>query len=245
MIMICFIKKSFLYTILFAVCVLTNLPAQITAGKILYERKVNLWKKFPDDNVKQWIKEADKIKIENFELFFNDSLSVFKVVESPLQDPMAWVTTKNIVYQNSVSNYRLTVKNIWGESFFIEDSLRKRTWKITDSRRKIAGYTCRKAIWHADDTTRIYAWYCDEIIPSIGPESFTGLPGGILGLATEDGSVVYFAKKIEALKPDMQSIIPKLGKKVFTTLELRTKLEKDYGKHPYFKMMVRELFDLW
>jgi GLPGLI family protein len=245
MMMTTFFKIKKLITVSCVIIFTHQLQGQITQGKILYERKVNLWKKFPDENIKQWIKESDKIKIENFELYFNDSQSIFKVVESPIQDPMAWATTKNLVYQNSASNYRVTVKNVWGENFYIEDSLRKRTWKITDSKRKIAGYNCRKAIWYADDTTRIYAWYCEEIIPPVGPESFTGLPGAILGLATEDGSVVYFAKKIEAYKPDMESLIPKLGKKVFTTLELKTKLEKDFGKHPYYKMMVRELFELW
>jgi GLPGLI family protein len=30
---------------------------------------------------------------------------------------------------------------------------------------------------------------------SIGPEGISGLPGAILGLAREDGSIVYFAKR--------------------------------------------------
>jgi GLPGLI family protein len=50
-----------------------------------------------------------------------------------------------------------------------------------------------------NDSTRIYAWFSVEVVPSIGPEGFGGLPGAILGLATEDGSVIYFAKTVEAV----------------------------------------------
>ncbi|HRD37366.1 MAG TPA: hypothetical protein PLC65_01935, partial [Bacteroidia bacterium] len=59
---------------------LTN--AQITYGKITYERKTNLYKRFKDDNVKNWIKEEDKIKLDYFELYFNDTCSAFRPQES-------------------------------------------------------------------------------------------------------------------------------------------------------------------
>jgi GLPGLI family protein len=46
------------------------------------------------------------------------------------------------------------------------------------------------------DSSKIYAWFSNEILPSVGPEGFCGLPGAILGLATEDGGVIYFAKTV-------------------------------------------------
>ena len=61
---------------------------QLTQGKIVYERKTNLYKKFKDDNVTDWIKERDKIKIDYFELLFNDSLSLFRPQESELKETM-------------------------------------------------------------------------------------------------------------------------------------------------------------
>ncbi len=79
---------------------------------------------------------------------------------------------------------------------------------------------------------------------AFGPETFRGLPGAILGLATEDGGVVYFAKKVEILKPDFEKVTPKVGKKVYTDKELRTKLEADFGKEPWGKGLVAELF-MW
>ena len=50
-----------------------KLVSQISAGKITYERKTNLYKKMKGGDVKNWIKEADKIKTDYFELFFNDT----------------------------------------------------------------------------------------------------------------------------------------------------------------------------
>lgn len=220
-------------------------PAQITYGKIIYERKTNLFKKFKDSWSREWIRESNKNKIDVFELYFDDSLSVFMPQESDVKEKMSWTTSKNTVYQDFARNYRLTVKEIWGEYVQVQDSLWQRRWKITDSKRTIAGFLCRKAVWQANDSTRIYAWYCNEIILSTGPESFTGLPGAILGLATEDGGVIYFAKQVEVTRPQPVILQPPKAKKIYATAELRAKLEKDYGKLEWGKAMIHEAFDLW
>ena len=68
--------------------------------------------------------------------------------------------------------------------------------------------------------------YTDQILPSTGPETFNGLPGTILGLATEDGGVVYFAKKIEKNSNEVDELVGDLKiKKTYTEKELRTELE--------------------
>ena len=223
-----------------------SMVAQISAGKIVYERRTNLYKKFKGDDVKEWLQPEDKNKVDMFELYFNDSLSFFKIQDSDLKEKMSWATSKNTVYQNLKKNYRLSIKSVWGEALYVEDSLYKRKWKITDNKRVISGYTCNKAIWQANDTTRIYAWYCNEILPSVGPESFYGLPGAILGLATEDGGVIYFAKSVEISKPEEVMLIPEKGKnKIYASAELKTKLEKDFGKNPWGKAMIKEMFGIW
>lgn len=234
-------------TLAFIVSVsLNNINAQILAGKITYERKTNLYKKFKDDDVKDWLKEEDKNKTDIFELYFNDSASVFKPEESDLKEKMTWATSKNTVYQNYKSGSRLMMKTIWGEILWVQDSLYKRTWKVTESKRNICGYSCRKAIWQANDSTRIYAWYCDEISISTGPESFTGLPGAILGLATEDGGVIYFAKTVQLQPPSTEILLPKKIKgKIYSAPELKAKLEKDFGKQKWGKAMIREHFGIW
>lgn len=228
------------------ICMTHLSVSQVSYGKIVYERKTNLFKKYKNDWMREWLKESNRLKVDMFELYFDDSLTAFKPQESDLKEKMSWTTSKNSVYQNLARNTRLTIKEIWGENVYVQDSLWQRRWKITDSKRTIAGYLCRKAIWQANDTTRIYAWYCNEISVSAGPESFTGLPGAILGLATEDGGVIYFAKTVEIVKPGADMLLPrKIKGKIYSTPELRAKLEKDFGKESWGKEMIKEAFDLW
>ena len=224
----------------------TNISfSQISSAKITFERKTNLFKKFKDENTRRWLKEEDKIKIDYFELYITDSISVFKPQESDIRDKMEWTTAKNTVYQNFNTNQRYLIKTMWGEELHLTDSLFKRNWKITESSRKIAGYNCRKAIWQANDTTTIYAWFSYDLIPSTGPESFNGLPGTILGLATEDGGVIYFAKKVEILNPVASTFTIPKKKKIFTIPELKADMEKRFGKEKWFKGTMSEQFGVW
>lgn len=232
--------------ILFILIFAHNLTAQVTSVKIIYERKTNLFKKYKGERTKDWIKEENKIKIDVFELIVSDSLSVFKPQESDIREQMDWLTQKNTTYQNLNSRTRFLIKNMWGEELYLKDSIIKRSWKISDGTRKIAGYNCRKAIWQANDSAKIYAWFSFDLTPSVGPESYTGLPGTILGLATEDGGVIYFAKKIE-LQPliaasDFQT--PK-KKKTKTISEVKLDMESRFGKEKWFKPMWDEQFLLW
>lgn len=222
-----------------------NFHAQITSTKITFERKTNLYKKYKEHDVQDWMKEADKIKIDYFELVISDTCSLFKPQESELRENFSWATSKNTVYQNFNSNTRYLIKTIWGEELHLTDSLFKRNWQITESSRKIAGFSCRKAIWQANDSTRIYAWFSYDITPSTGPESFNGLPGTILGIATEDGGVVYFAKKVEVIKIEPSAFIVQKKKKIYSVPELIAQMTKQYGKEKWFKRMLNEQFGIW
>ncbi len=235
------IKKIVFCFVLFTL----SAEAQITSAKITFERKTNLYKKYKQHDVQDWMKEEDKIKIDYFELYTSDTCSLFKPQESEFRETFSWATSKNTVFQNFTSGSRYLIKTIWGEELHLTDSLFKRNWKITESNRKIAGYVCRKAIWQANDSTRIYAWFSYDITPSTGPESFNGLPGTILGLATEDGGVVYFAKKVEVLKLEQAQFVIKKKKKIYTVPELKAQMTKQYGTEKWFKNMLNEQFGIW
>ena len=216
---------------------------QIHSGKIVYERKTNLLKRFDDPRMKRFVNEDNKIKTEKFVLFFNDTCSAFKPILTNEQDPTSWMTTKNSYFLNENQNEKMSILALFGQDVFIKDTLPQRAWKITDSKRKISGYQCRKAIYQKDDSTRLYAWFTVDIVPTMGPEGFNGLPGAILGLATEDGGIIYFAKTVEELKPSVEDLSYKLGKnKVFTMNEFKEKVEKDYGNQPWGKRIFADLF---
>ncbi len=215
----------------------------IREGKISFERKTNLFKKFDDERMRSFLKEENKIKIDKFNLYFNDSISLFSYIAPEEEDEMSWATTKNTVYSNFNSKQRVVFIDMFGTALIINDSTLKKTWKITDRTRKIAGYDCTRAIWQKDDSTRIYAWYTTDIASSVGPESVTGLPGAILGLATEDGGVVYFATKVEIIAPTAEQVtMPKKKGKEFTSAELMTEMSNRMKGQPFGDQVLRELF---
>lgn len=213
-------------------------------GTIYYTRRTNLQKRFTDQRMKRFINEDNKIKNDRFSLAFNDTISVFKYLPPATADDMAWLTSKNEYFQYLNPNKQLTIFQFFGTSVYVKDSLPVRAWKMTDGKRTICGFNCRKAIYEKNDSTRIYAWYAPNILPSIGPEGFCGLPGTILGIATEDGGIIYFADKVDfSTAPKSESLAVEIGKnKLFTLRELRDKLEKDYGNTPWGKRMFDDMF---
>lgn len=224
---------------IFAIGVLVFLAgtstAQMTSGKIIFERKTNLKKLFGDNpRVSRFLDKDVKWKYESFEMYFTETNSAFSPIESEEADEggfMKYLTTHNTIYKDYVSNEKTIVLDMWGSETTIKDTIQDRQWKITDRKRKIAGYLCRRSILNVNDSTRIYAWFTTDIAPSIGPEGFDDLPGAVLGLATEDGSIVYFAKSVEAMAPPVEKMKPKKeAKEVYTVVELKVLLLEKMGQ---------------
>ena len=65
-------------------------------------------------------------------------------------------------------------------------------------------------------------------------------------LPTEDGGVIYFAKTVEVGPQPVSILTPgKIKGKIYQTAEIKAKLEKDFGKNPWGKAAIRNLFGLW
>ena len=196
----------------------------LTHGKIEFERRVNVFAQISqvgDDD--QWAefrkKLANHFKTSYFDLLFTRDKSLyrpgrestdremFNFFPSPAQDNVVWSDLDNA---KSISS-----KKVFEESFLVQDSLRQIKWKITDETRNIAGFTCRRANAIIMDTIYVVAFYTDEILATGGPESFTGLPGMILGVSLPHQHVSWFATKVEAVPvADGQVTPPAKGKKV-------------------------------
>ena len=220
-----------------------SITGQIKSGVILFERKTNLLKKYKSPESQRWLR-GEKTKIDRFNLHFNPEKSIFLPDESTIPSKADWATSKNTVVQDFNSGERTNIYNLFGDRKTVKDELVKRNWKITERKRFIAGYECRRAIWQKNDTTRIYAWYTDQILPSTGPETFNGLPGTILGLATEDGGVVYFAKKIDKNNSQVDELVGDLKiKKTYTEKELRRELEMKGKSNPWMNRIINYLFE--
>ena len=222
----------------------TTVSAQLVKqGKITYERRTNLLKKFDDERMAAMFNEKNKIRIERFSLFFNDTASLFSYIVPDQEDKISWATMKNTVAQDLKNDQKTVLMDFWGTPLLVVDSASVRQWKITDKTRKIAGYECTRAIWQKDDTTRIYAWFTTDIVPTVGPETMTGLPGAILGLATEDGGVVYFATSVEVLVPTQEQLtLQKKKAKEYTDEELYAELKSKLEGQPFGPRVLKEIF---
>lgn len=236
-----FLLSSFLL-ITFSLC-----NAQIKSALVKYERKTNLEKKYANNDwMKDYLAEVGKTKIDYFELYYNDTASAFYPVESELREDLWWTTEKNTVWQNFKQNKIFAKRSVWNEEVYIQDSLHYRKWKITDTKRKICGFNCRMAVWQADSTHAFYAWFAPDLFCSTGPESYNGLPGAILGLAKEDGSVTYFATSVSIVTPEAEKIAHPIKRiKYKSTAALKDEIYKTYGREKMYKELVVSYFTYW
>ena len=232
-------------------CTSVCLQAQetfITKGKIEFERRVNIYKDmeawFSDDDnngdggFKDQIKKTlPNFKISYFDLYFTDDKSLYKPgKETPNQNIPDWFNgpaTDNVIYNNLESKIITGQTNVFNDTYLLQDSSRKIDWRITNDTRTIAGFECRKAIGRIMDSVYVIAFYAEQIIPNSGPESFSGLPGMILGVAIPRINTTWFATRLElvAVKPE-DIVQPKKGKKT-NRKELEKTLQgslKDWGK---------------
>ena len=241
-------SKKVIFNLIFGlILILNQANAQtfIESGRIVYERKTNL-QKIP--NLPSWMqKQVDelKYKVEKFELLFDKEQSAFLPIDVPNATPsmLDYLTVKNKVYASSKTSERMTVIDLMGTKIFLKDTANQREWIITENTRNIAGFNCRMAVNPVNDSTRLYAWYALELIPTVGPETFFGLPGAILGLATEDGGVVYFAKSVEVLTPGLKHFDMAIGKSdVVSIAKFKDDMTKRMGNNPMAKDMLKGFF---
>ncbi len=208
--------------------------AQMTSGKIVFYRKMNLKKMFKDNpRVAPMLNDDITWNVDSFALYFDENRSAFLPIEGDEMERgmMKMLTPQNSTYKNLAENERTVEMVMMGTPMTIKDTVKQRVWKVTDSRRRIAGYMCRKSVLEINDTTRLYAWFTSDIVPAIGPEGFDGLPGAILGFANEEGSIVYFAKRVEAMEPSEETMTPQgKSKDVFKEDELKALLLERMGK---------------
>ncbi|NRB46302.1 MAG: GLPGLI family protein [Saprospiraceae bacterium] len=84
-------------------------------------------------------------------------------------------------------------------SFLIKKGYAPKAWKLTTRKKKVLDYICMGAELEVGNET-ITAWFTPQIPIAIGPGTYHGLPGVILGLEKND-EVFLLATKVELEKP--------------------------------------------
>src|SRR5215210_3396720 len=236
------------YFILVVLSFITLIPvfAQeqfIVKGKIEFERKVNLHKQL--DNIQEneeWRNMIKKmtppVKTSYFDLYFKSNKSIYMpgrevVTTQRVPEWFDGPAADNIVFTDLDQQSVISQKTVFDNIFNLHDSIRKIDWKMTADTRTIAGIECRKATAIIMDTVFVVAFYAEQIVTPVGPESFAGLPGMILGLAVPRLNTTWFATKLEITDVKETILIPpKKGKKT-TSSDLKTLLKpsmKDWSK---------------
>ena len=203
-------------------------PQFITKGKIEFERKTNQHA-YMDEN-SAWDamlkKNFPKFVTSYYNLSFDNSHTLYTTGKEPevrqnkfwgMRDP------ENIVSTHLDSNTILTQKTLYNDTWLISDTVRKIDWKIGTEIRKIAGFDCRKAVGKVLDSIIVIAFYTDEIMTTGGPESFSGLPGMILGVAIPRMHTTWYATKLTLEVNAKDLAAPKKGKK-YTSSDFKSKL---------------------
>ncbi len=245
--------------LLIVVLTVENLYAQharfATEGFIEFEKSVNMHAQIK----KQINKNNETFYIPAFEQF-KKTQSQFKTMKSVLSfskdktlympvvdetttrtmfSEMPAANQHNIIYTDLASNKSTAQKNVFEEFFLVTDSTRKINWKVTSEVRDIAGYSCRRANAIIMDSVYVVAFYTDEIPVSGGPESFTGLPGMILGVALPHENITWFAKMVHDKALPAGTMVPPKKGKVTTSAGLVTTLKnalKNWGEYAQMQL---------
>lgn len=222
-----------------------------TQGTITYEKKVNMYaviKKMINSDNESWYGPAFEQYKKNQPQFttlqntltFAANKTLYTPVISDVPPTNSWFSDNpltqqiNTTFTDLNTNLSTTNKKVFEETFLVKDTARRINWKITDETRQIAGYNCRRANAVVMDSIYVVAFYTDEIPVSGGPESFTGLPGMILGLALPHDNVSWFATKVTETPIPEAAVKAPLKGKVTNNAALKatlTKALKDWGEY--------------
>lgn len=146
------------------------------------------------------------------------------------------------LYKNLAQSKSIQTSEIGGKNFLIVDSIRQSPWKLGTETKQILGYTCHKATRTttlnaprriimsgngSGEVTKdssaaapkareveVVAWFADEILSPVGPESYGQLPGVILQLDIDNGTTVFNATEVKKTVDMKELKEPKKGKTV-------------------------------
>lgn len=221
----------------------------VESGVITYEKRVNMYAKienrlgnspFMEQAFEQYKQTRPQFKSFNYSLAFNGAQTLFKpqtrtaAVSGGFFDNDPSIDIGSTIFTDLAARQGTAQKSIYEETYLVTDSIRHIQWRITNELREIAGYQCRRANALVLDSIYVVAFYTDQIPVSGGPESFTGLPGMILGVALPYENTTWFATDVVDRQVTAEELkAPQKGNTV-SYAELRAQLEaslKNWGEY--------------
>ncbi len=127
---------------------------------------------------------------------------------------MGGARNDNQTFVNLDEGTMVEKKNFLGRTFLIEGEPQPLPWRLTAERSTFLGYDCQKAV-ATRDSSEYEAWFTTQILASVGPEEFGGLPGAILVLTRDEGKKTYVATSVSSDPVDPSLLVsPTEGQRV-------------------------------
>lgn len=212
----------------------------ISSGRVEFERKYNQHSQFEGQEGGTWMAEIKKMYpkmvTDYYELRFNNERSVYKLMKENPDNKYLWSgkpTESDIAVKDLLKGTVSIQRDVFEQTYLVQDTLRQLEWRITDETRTIAGFECKKAVTRICDSVYVVAFYTDQIMVNSGPESFGGLPGLILGLAVPRLHTTWFATKVELIEPTPVQLSPSQKGKKASWQQISADLNKamkDWGR---------------
>jgi GLPGLI family protein len=134
------------------------------------------------------------------------------------------------------SKMQYEARSFFEKDFLIIDSLKQFKWKLSEESKTIAKHLCKKAsttvtgmqmgfgppppngggqrrdtAMNKPREVEVIVWYTDDIPAAIGPENYSGLPGAILEINSDNGAAVTTAVEIAGKYPKKELVKPTKG----------------------------------
>jgi GLPGLI family protein len=216
-------KKLFLFFVLISPLMAY---AQNNEGIIIYTQTLNLRREITDEQIKRMVPEKQE---SSAKLTITPKATLFKEIAAT-PDPsanaegpgggMRMMMRRMVptVYRDLEKNRVLEESDFFGKSFLVDDVPMTYAWKVTGQQKIIGSFPCISATT-VDSTMgrarNITAWFTPAIPVQAGPMSYGGLPGLILEVDVNNGSMVMTASEIKMGKLESDAIkVPEKGKRV-------------------------------
>jgi GLPGLI family protein len=198
----------------------TGAYAQNTSGVITYKRKkewVRLLDKLP------WLSEEEKDRSKRvwgknnndgipYKLYFNGDKSIYFEPERDNEYGYSWKNEEYKVIRDYSKNESNDIIETLDKKYIVE-GIPEYKWKIHNEIREIAGYLCMKAETYNPVLDQVvYAWFTDQIPVNGGPEGYYGLPGMILEIDLDNGTVIVTASEVDISTTTVELPLPKKSK---------------------------------
>jgi len=146
-------KKIQLFVLVIAIAIAAK--AQQKEGTVTYQRTINNWKRFNNEQMRSMMPE---FQISKYILYFSDSLSMYKLSpDENAPEPFAGGEGGGFrrafnfgggdgdLFKNFGTGLSTQATELGGKNFLITDTIKKQPWKISAETKEILGVLCRKA----------------------------------------------------------------------------------------------------